>query len=108
MTVFAAAVVTHGNIKLPEWLERLLQPVVITLDLHLIHHSISDTEANANFGAIFSVWDRLFGTSTDFPERDRTRSSSESVSYCASTASNPGRLMTPWLMTRAPPGAADG
>ena len=30
----------RGNISLPEWLERLLRPVVITLDLHLVHHSI--------------------------------------------------------------------
>lgn len=62
LAVFAAAAVTHGNTRLPEWLERLLQPVVITLDLHLVHHSISYDEANANFGAVLSVWDRLFGT----------------------------------------------
>jgi sterol desaturase/sphingolipid hydroxylase (fatty acid hydroxylase superfamily) len=52
--VFAAAV-THGNMRLPEWLEPLLQPVVITLDLHLIHHSIVYDEASANFGAVLSV-----------------------------------------------------
>ena len=62
LAVFAAAAVTHGNVRLPEWLERLLQPVVITLDLHLVHHSISYDEANANFGAVLSIWDRLFGT----------------------------------------------
>ena len=39
LAVFAAAAVTHGNTRLPGWLERLLQPVVITLDLHLVHHS---------------------------------------------------------------------
>jgi sterol desaturase/sphingolipid hydroxylase (fatty acid hydroxylase superfamily) len=62
LTVFAAAAVTHGNIRLPEWLERLLQPMMITLDLHLVHHSIAYDEANANFGAVLSIWDRLFGT----------------------------------------------
>ena len=67
LTVFAAAAVTHGNIRLPEWLERVLQPVVITLHLHLIHHSISYDQANANFGAVFSVWDRLFGTYVRLP-----------------------------------------
>ena len=40
LAVFAAAAVTHGNIRLPEWLERVLQPVVITVDLHLVHHSV--------------------------------------------------------------------
>jgi sterol desaturase/sphingolipid hydroxylase (fatty acid hydroxylase superfamily) len=48
----AAAAITHGNIRLPEWLERGLQPVVITLDLHLIHHSVVYEEANANYGAV--------------------------------------------------------
>jgi sterol desaturase/sphingolipid hydroxylase (fatty acid hydroxylase superfamily) len=67
LATFAAAAVTHGNIRLPEWLERLLQPVVITLDLHLVHHSIAYDQQNANFGAIFSVWDRMFGTYARLP-----------------------------------------
>jgi sterol desaturase/sphingolipid hydroxylase (fatty acid hydroxylase superfamily) len=62
VTVFTLAVATHGNVRWPAWLEQLLRPVVITLDLHLVHHSIATGEANANFGAVFSVWDRLFGT----------------------------------------------
>lgn len=73
LAVFAAASVTHGNIRLPEWLERLLQPVVITLDLHLIHHSIVYEEANANFGAVLSIWDRLFGTYARLPRAQRDR-----------------------------------
>jgi sterol desaturase/sphingolipid hydroxylase (fatty acid hydroxylase superfamily) len=59
---FAVAAAVHGNVRWPAWLERLLRPVVITLDLHLVHHSIVTGEANANFGAVLSVWDRLFGT----------------------------------------------
>ena len=62
LCVFVAAVATHGNVRWPAWLERALQPAVITLDLHLVHHSAGVTEANANFGAVLSVWDRLFGT----------------------------------------------
>jgi sterol desaturase/sphingolipid hydroxylase (fatty acid hydroxylase superfamily) len=73
LAVFAAAAVTHGNTRLPEWLERLLQPVVITVDLHLVHHSMSYNEANANFGAIFSVWDRLFGTYIRLPRAQQDR-----------------------------------
>ena len=60
--VFVAAAVTHGNMRLPAWLERALQPIVITLDLHLLHHSVVWEEANSNFGAVLSIWDRLFGT----------------------------------------------
>jgi sterol desaturase/sphingolipid hydroxylase (fatty acid hydroxylase superfamily) len=73
LAVFAAAAVTHGNTRLPEWLERLLQPVVITLDLHLVHHSIAYDEANANFGAVLSVWDRLFGTYVRLPRAQQER-----------------------------------
>jgi sterol desaturase/sphingolipid hydroxylase (fatty acid hydroxylase superfamily) len=102
LTVFAAAAITHGNAKLPEWLERLLQPVVITLDAHLIHHSISPGEANANFGAVFSFWDRLFGTYA-------RRSPEQHQGIVFGVADLPRRaglaptamLLTPWLITRA-------
>lgn len=102
LAVFAAAAVTHGNMRLPEWLERLLQPVVITLDLHLVHHSISYDEANANFGAILSVWDRLFGTYVRLP-----RAQQEQLVFGVSEL--PPReclkpsamLMTPWRIPRA-------
>lgn len=73
LTVFAAAVVTHGNISLPEWLERLLRPVVITLDLHLVHHSIEFSRENWNYGAALSIWDRLFGTYTQISRVQRER-----------------------------------
>ena len=73
VAVFAAAALTHGNISLPEWLERVLRLVVITVDLHLVHHSMSYDEANANFGAVFSVWDRLFGTYAQISRAQRER-----------------------------------
>ncbi|TMJ63254.1 MAG: sterol desaturase family protein, partial [Alphaproteobacteria bacterium] len=52
----------HGNIRLPEWLERWLQPVLVTVDMHRLHHSVAFNQANSNYGAVFSIWDRLFGT----------------------------------------------
>lgn len=67
LTLFATAALTHGNIRLPGWLERVLQPIIITLDLHRVHHSIAADEANANFGGVLSVWDRLFGTYLQLP-----------------------------------------
>jgi sterol desaturase/sphingolipid hydroxylase (fatty acid hydroxylase superfamily) len=62
LAVFATAAVQHGNIRLPDALERWLQPGLMTTDLHRIHHSASPEHANANYGAVLSVWDRLFGT----------------------------------------------
>ena len=51
VTVFAAASVTHGNTRLPERLERWLQPMVITIDLHRIHHSVSSARRRTPISA---------------------------------------------------------
>jgi sterol desaturase/sphingolipid hydroxylase (fatty acid hydroxylase superfamily) len=64
LVVFGMASVQHGNIRLPERLERWLQPVLVTVDMHRIHHSIAFDQANSNYGAVLSVWDRLLGTYT--------------------------------------------
>jgi sterol desaturase/sphingolipid hydroxylase (fatty acid hydroxylase superfamily) len=106
LTVFGTAAIQHGNVRLPRNLERWLQPVLITTDLHRIHHSVSFDQANSNYGAVFSIWDRLFGTHTrltraqhdgivfgvrDLPRRDCLKPTA--------------MVLTPWLISRA--GAAD-
>jgi sterol desaturase/sphingolipid hydroxylase (fatty acid hydroxylase superfamily) len=106
LAVFAAAAVTHGNTRLPGWLDRLLQPVVITLDLHLVHHSISYDEANANFGAVFSIWDRLFGTYVRLPRAQQDRIVFGVRDLPRRDCVKPSAmLMTPWLLARAMRGA---
>jgi sterol desaturase/sphingolipid hydroxylase (fatty acid hydroxylase superfamily) len=110
LAVFAAAAVTHGNIRLPEWLERLLQPVVITLDLHLIHHSMSWAEANANFGGVFSIWDRMFGTYLRLPREQIDRLTFGVAELPRADGIKPTTMLaTPWLLARAMrrAGAAD-
>ena len=102
LAVFAAAAITHGNMRLPEWLERLLQPVVITLDLHLIHHSISYEEANANFGAVLCVWDRLLGTYARLPRAQQDRIVFGVRELRREDCLRPGAmLLTPWRISRA-------
>ena len=64
LAVFGMAAVQHGNIRLPEWLERWLRPVLVTVDMHRIHHSVVFEQANSNYGAVLSGWDRLFRTFT--------------------------------------------
>jgi sterol desaturase/sphingolipid hydroxylase (fatty acid hydroxylase superfamily) len=64
LAVFGTAAVQHGNIRLPERVEPWLQPVLVTVDMHRIHHSIEFSRANWNYGAVLSIWDRLFGTLT--------------------------------------------
>lgn len=53
---------THSNIKLPEALDNVLRRLVVTPDMHRIHHSIEARETNSNFGFNLSIWDRLLGT----------------------------------------------
>lgn len=52
----------HGNVELPKKLDALLRLLVVTPDMHRVHHSIEENEANSNFGFNLSCWDRLFGT----------------------------------------------
>jgi sterol desaturase/sphingolipid hydroxylase (fatty acid hydroxylase superfamily) len=52
----------HANVALPAALESRLRWLMVTGDIHRIHHSTEIAEQNANFGVVFSFWDRLFGT----------------------------------------------
>jgi len=63
----ATAMFNHGNIRLPPALDRFLRWIVVTPDMHRVHHSIEDDEANSNFGFSLPWWDRLFGTYRDQP-----------------------------------------
>src|SRR5690348_5190633 len=57
----------HADIALPARLDRALRWVLVTPDLHRTHHSRDLREGNSNFGQVFTVWDRLFGTYIDRP-----------------------------------------
>lgn len=52
----------HANIALPRRLDRALRRVVVTPDMHRVHHSVHRDEHDTNFGFALSIWDRLFGT----------------------------------------------
>lgn len=58
----ATAMFNHGNVSLPPRLERPLRWLLVTPDLHRVHHSVHGDEMNRNFGFNLSVWDRLFGS----------------------------------------------
>jgi sterol desaturase/sphingolipid hydroxylase (fatty acid hydroxylase superfamily) len=73
LAVFGTAALQHGNIRVPDQVERWLQPVLVTVDMHRIHHSVSFDEANSNYGAVLSVWDRLFGTYTSLSRAEHER-----------------------------------
>ncbi len=109
LAVFGAAALQHGNIRLPRWLERWLQPVLVTVDMHRVHHSILVEQASSNYGAVFSVWDRLFGTYTNL-----SRAQHDNIVFgvrelprreCLQPAA---MLLTPWLLSREGAGERPG
>jgi sterol desaturase/sphingolipid hydroxylase (fatty acid hydroxylase superfamily) len=61
------AMFNHGNVGLPDWLDRRLRWVFVTPDMHRVHHSVEADETNSNFGFNLSWWDRLFGTYREAP-----------------------------------------
>ena len=52
----------HANIQFPEWLDNALSWVIVTPRMHRVHHHYVLPYTDTNFGNIFSVWDRMFGT----------------------------------------------
>lgn len=65
----ACAMFSHANIRLPLALDRILRLLIVTPDMHRVHHSVLRHEHDSNYGFNFSVWDRLFGTYRAQPEK---------------------------------------
>ncbi len=63
----ATAMFNHANVGLSRRLDRGLRWLVVTPDMHRVHHSIDGQETNSNFGFNLPWWDRLFGTYRDQP-----------------------------------------
>lgn len=63
----ATSMFNHANVRLPLWLDRRLRWLVVTPDMHRVHHSIHRQETNSNFGFNLPWWDRLLGTYRDQP-----------------------------------------
>ena len=70
----ATAMFNHANLRLREPVDRFLRLILVTPEMHRIHHSMEAIEANSNFGFNLPWWDRLFGT-----YRDRSRLPQESM-----------------------------
>lgn len=63
------AMFNHGNLRIPLRLDRVLRFLVVTPDMHRVHHSVIIRETNSNYGFNFPWWDRLLGTYKAQPER---------------------------------------
>jgi sterol desaturase/sphingolipid hydroxylase (fatty acid hydroxylase superfamily) len=58
----ATAMFNHSNVALPPWLDRIARWIVVTPQMHQVHHSVVRAETDSNFGFNLPWWDRLFGT----------------------------------------------
>ncbi len=63
----ATSLFNHSNIRLPRGLDAALRRIVVTPDMHLVHHSVPADETNSNFGFNLPWWDRLLGTYREEP-----------------------------------------
>lgn len=61
---------THANIKLPAKIDKLLSYVLISPNMHKVHHHWKQPYTDTNYGAVFSIWDRALGTFTSLPPGD--------------------------------------
>jgi len=68
----ATSMFNHSNIWIPEAVDRALRWMIVTPDMHRIHHSVFPQETNSNFGFNLPWWDRLLGTYRDDPLQNQT------------------------------------
>ena len=64
----ATSMFNHTNAAMPAWLDRVVRLLVVTPDMHRVHHSVLRHETDSNFGFNLPWWDRLFRTYRDAPE----------------------------------------
>ncbi|MCU7915864.1 MAG: sterol desaturase family protein [Candidatus Thiodiazotropha sp. (ex Gloverina cf. vestifex)] len=93
------AMFNHGNVKLPHRVDQSLRWLVVTPDMHRVHHSIEPDETNSNFGFNLSIWDRLMGT---YQEQPRLGQAGMTIGISTLqdpklTTRLPGMLLTPFL-----------
>ncbi len=63
------AMFNHSNVRLPAAIDSIIRILFVTPDMHRVHHSVIKRETNSNYGFNLSIWDRLFGTYRDRPEK---------------------------------------
>jgi sterol desaturase/sphingolipid hydroxylase (fatty acid hydroxylase superfamily) len=64
----ATSMFNHSNAAIPAWIDRVVRLLVVTPDMHRVHHSVLRRETDSNFGFNLPWWDRLFGTYRPAPE----------------------------------------
>ncbi|MBI2290452.1 MAG: sterol desaturase family protein [Betaproteobacteria bacterium] len=87
----------HGNVRMPQGVDRALRWLVVTPDMHRVHHSVEPEEINSNFGFFLSWWDRLFGTYRAAP-----RAGHDAMTIGVRNTRDPGVCADLWAMLALP------
>lgn len=87
------AMFNHGNFFIPLGIDRVLRLLVVTPDMHRVHHSVFPSETNSNFGFSLPWWDRLMGTYRAQPSRGH-----EAMTIGLNQFRDPSRLTLGWLI----------
>ena len=87
----------HSNVRVQRAVDAVLRWLVVTPDMHRVHHSIEDDEANSNFGFNLPWWDRLLGT-----YRAQPRAGHEAMTIGINTFRDPKRVDILWGMLALP------
>lgn len=89
----AMALFNHSNFALPVPIDRIARVLLVTPDMHRVHHSVIIKEMNSNYGFNISVWDRLFRTYRPQPAKGH-----EEMAIGLANYRDPGRLTLPELL----------
>ncbi|SDG42366.1 Sterol desaturase/sphingolipid hydroxylase, fatty acid hydroxylase superfamily [Limimonas halophila] len=99
----ATSMFNHANIRLPTGVDRILRLLVVTPDMHRVHHSIHPSETNSNFGFNLPWWDRLLGT-----YRAQPRDGHEGMTIGIEQFRTRGDLWLPRMLMQPVRGPASG
>lgn len=101
------AMFNHANVRLPAWIDRPLRLLLVTPDMHRVHHSVLKREHDTNYGFALSVWDRLFRTYTAEPEHGHERMRIGLDAYQSEAPARLGWAMALPFQRRLPRNEAD-
>jgi sterol desaturase/sphingolipid hydroxylase (fatty acid hydroxylase superfamily) len=99
----SGALFNHANFALPAPADRLIRLLIVTPDMHRVHHSIQPREMNSNYGFNLSVWDRLFGTYVAEPEGGQTNMTLGLATTQTAEAQRIDKMLLEPLQTREQP-----
>lgn len=60
--IVIATQISHANISLPKWLDKVVSIIFVSPNMHKVHHHWKQPYTDSNYGAVLSIWDRLLGT----------------------------------------------